>query len=172
MELDNCITELEGEGYEVQTFIIPACAVDAKHRRERVWILANSNVNGYNKPRFQNSNCIDQGPKPEAAETIRAGNRGGNETCRSSQILSNANKHNVQGLIKGIDDKKVWEVPGKRQVGFQYRVGHWPTEPNVGRVAHGVPNRVDRLKGLGNSIVPEAVIPIMQSIKHITIAQD
>jgi len=31
----------------------------------------------------------------------------------------------------------------------------WPAEPNVGRVAHGVPNRVDRLKGLGNAVVPQ-----------------
>jgi DNA (cytosine-5)-methyltransferase 1 len=31
----------------------------------------------------------------------------------------------------------------------------WPTEPAVGRVANGVPNRVDRLKGLGNAVVPQ-----------------
>ena len=31
----------------------------------------------------------------------------------------------------------------------------WEVEPDVGRVAHGVPNRVDRLKQLGNSIVPQ-----------------
>ena len=31
----------------------------------------------------------------------------------------------------------------------------WSTEPNVGRVAHGVPKRVDRLKGLGNAVVPQ-----------------
>jgi DNA-cytosine methyltransferase len=42
MELDNCISDLEREGYEVQTFIIPACAVNAPHRRDRVWIVANS----------------------------------------------------------------------------------------------------------------------------------
>jgi len=32
--------------------------------------------------------------------------------------------------------------------------GVWEPEPDVGRVAHGVPNRVDRLRGLGNAIVP------------------
>ena len=31
----------------------------------------------------------------------------------------------------------------------------WPVEPNMGRVAHGVPNRVDRLKQLGNAVVPQ-----------------
>lgn len=40
MELDSVLSDLEGEGYGVQTFIIPACAVDARHRRDRVWILA------------------------------------------------------------------------------------------------------------------------------------
>ena len=33
--------------------------------------------------------------------------------------------------------------------------GWWKTEPNVGRVANGVPNRVDKLKGLGNAVVPQ-----------------
>ena len=37
--LDDCLSSLEGEGYEVQTFIIPACAVGAPHRRDRVWIV-------------------------------------------------------------------------------------------------------------------------------------
>jgi DNA (cytosine-5)-methyltransferase 1 len=33
--------------------------------------------------------------------------------------------------------------------------GWWATEPDVGRVAHGVPKRVDRLRGLGNAVVPQ-----------------
>lgn len=40
---ENLLSELENIGYEVQTFIIPACAVDAPHRRDRVWIVAHSN---------------------------------------------------------------------------------------------------------------------------------
>lgn len=43
MELDNCVADLEDIGYEVQPIIIPACAVDAKHRRDRVWIIAYRN---------------------------------------------------------------------------------------------------------------------------------
>ena len=31
----------------------------------------------------------------------------------------------------------------------------WLTEPNVGRVAHGIPSRVDRLRALGNAVVPQ-----------------
>jgi DNA (cytosine-5)-methyltransferase 1 len=44
--------------------------------------------------------------------------------------------------------------------------GYWDTEPDVGRVANGIPSRVDRLKGLGNAIVPQVAIVIMELIKQ------
>lgn len=42
MVLEQVCSDLESEGYEVQPFIIPACAVNAPHRRDRVWIVANT----------------------------------------------------------------------------------------------------------------------------------
>jgi DNA (cytosine-5)-methyltransferase 1 len=42
MELDNILADLEREGYESQSFIIPACAANAPHRRDRLWIIANA----------------------------------------------------------------------------------------------------------------------------------
>ena len=42
MALDGVCSDLENSGYSVRTFVIPACAVDAPHRRERVWIVAYS----------------------------------------------------------------------------------------------------------------------------------
>jgi hypothetical protein len=47
------------------------------------------------------------------------------------------------------------------------RITEWLPEPNVGRVAHGVRARVDRLKSLGNAIVPQVAVPIMQAINQI-----
>ena len=44
MGLDSVLADLESEGYNVQTFLIPACAVGAVHRRDRVWIVAHSNA--------------------------------------------------------------------------------------------------------------------------------
>jgi DNA (cytosine-5)-methyltransferase 1 len=43
---------------------------------------------------------------------------------------------------------------------------YWSVEPNVGRVANGIPKRVDRLKGLGNAIVPQVAALIMERIKN------
>lgn len=45
MELDSALSDLETEGYEVGAVIIPACAVNAKHRRDRIWIVAYNNKN-------------------------------------------------------------------------------------------------------------------------------
>jgi|688.fasta_scaffold26552_16 DNA (cytosine-5)-methyltransferase 1 len=44
---DEVQTNLEDEGYEVWAFVLPACAVDAPHRRDRVWFVAYSDSNGY-----------------------------------------------------------------------------------------------------------------------------
>jgi DNA (cytosine-5)-methyltransferase 1 len=39
---------------------------------------------------------------------------------------------------------------------FETQQGNWwEVEPDVGRVADGIPNRVDRLRGLGNAVVPQ-----------------
>jgi len=47
MALDDCLSDLEGEGYSTGTVIIPACAVNAPHRRDRVWIIANRDNGGW-----------------------------------------------------------------------------------------------------------------------------
>lgn len=66
--LDGICDSLEAIGYEVQPVIIPACAVNAPHRRDRVWIVAhstNSRVEGLRQKRenpvFQNTGIISEG---------------------------------------------------------------------------------------------------------------
>ena len=44
---------------------------------------------------------------------------------------------------------------------------NWATEPSVGRVANGVSNRVDRIKGLGNAIVPQVAYQIIKGIREL-----
>lgn len=47
------------------------------------------------------------------------------------------------------------------------RSSHWAVEPDVGRVAHGIPRRVDRLRGLGNAVVPQIVEWIGKMIMEV-----
>jgi DNA (cytosine-5)-methyltransferase 1 len=58
------------------------------------------------------------------------------------------------------------KTQGQRTGQADYVAGscYWAVEPNVGRVANGVPKRVDRLKGLGNAIVPQVVYEIMKKL--------
>ena len=56
---------------------------------------------------------------------------------------------------------------GTRSEGPHQIEGWWDVEPDVGRVAYGVPNRVDRLKCLGNSVVPQIPYLLGVSIRKV-----
>jgi len=51
MVFDEVQADLEAEGYEVLPFLLPACAVNAPHRRDRIWFVAHSNSNRHNTGR-------------------------------------------------------------------------------------------------------------------------
>jgi hypothetical protein len=59
----------------------------------------------------------------------------------------------------GADGEQGWRVPSSSD--------WWSVEPDVGRVAHGVPSRVDRLKGIGNAVVPQIPEIIGRAIMKI-----
>jgi DNA (cytosine-5)-methyltransferase 1 len=119
LALDQVCADLEGQGYEVEPIIVPACAVDAPHRRDRVWILANSVNKGLQRTELCEALGKSAGASRSASECF-----------------------GIEGSC-------------------------WPTEPNLGRVAHGIPNRTHRLKGLGNAIVPQVASEIIRCINKI-----
>ena len=140
MELDNVLSGLEGIGYATRPFVIPACAVDARHRRDRLWIVCRDVSN---LPRIQ------QGWKEQWTERQRVGASGVSDS-----------KHGIESS-GGSVGRMGWQ--GKSIQGNEGRC--WPSEADVGRVAHGIPSRVDRLKGLGNAIVPQVAFEILKEIR-------
>jgi DNA (cytosine-5)-methyltransferase 1 len=156
VEFEQCFLDLESEGYETQAFIIPACAKDAKHRRDRVWIVAHSESTGTGGNirwvRGLLERCCEGpeglGQKDVADSERQRQPRQGEHARRMCEKAGGPGKANR--IINN----------GKRTG------GPWEPEPPVGRVANGIPSRVDRLKGLGNAIVPQVVVPIMQAIKE------
>ena len=145
--------DLESQGYETQTFNIPAAGVGAPHRRERVWIVANSRCTIRGQQSTRNKESI--GPET-SQETKRSADS--DSVARSSErekIMANSKRVYVQGQHDG---------SGKEQ---SRRGGWWEVEPNVGRVADGLPGRVHRLKGLGNSIVPQIAEEIGKAILKV-----
>jgi DNA (cytosine-5)-methyltransferase 1 len=80
---------------------------------------------------------------------------------RSSQSRTDDANTNSERLERLGSEHKLRNSEKEKQTS---RNGWWHVEPNVGRVAHGVQGRVHRLKGLGNSIVPQIVEEIGYAI--------
>ncbi len=171
VEFEQCFIDLESEGYETQAFIIPACGVDAKHRRDRVWIIAN---------RFSNrrgGNAGDQ-PRTEKKSKVLLKENGEALSSNYQEVLRDVPDTMqprlswfTQGTVREFREEEKTSTGGKSSgrntEKEQWRT--WPVEPTICRVANGIPNRTHRLKGLGNAIVPQVVVPIMQAIKEVGI---
>ncbi|MGA4710038.1 DNA cytosine methyltransferase [Bacillus safensis] len=183
MELDRTLLDLESAGYKVQTFLIPAVAVEAKHERMRTFVVAYSDSFGRNNGRNNREERFissDIGWQLEKGDAKRNGwiNRSG-EICSVLSDTDNDQSYNVahaknegdvrRDRIISDDDR-----PSNKRCDYRNREKTndggqwWAAEPNVGRVAHGVPNRVDRIKGLGNAVVPQQIYPIFKAIVDIS----
>lgn len=141
--LDVVLGTLAALGYRVEWHCIPASAIGAPHQRDRIWIVAYAMREGLQGHRAEHG-------LPEVGAEIEAGGR-------RHDPLSNATGVGPQG--QGEPVQPVYPaaaVIGQAIKSFDGRfAGQWAVEPDVGRVANGVPGRVDRLKQLGNAVVPQ-----------------
>ena len=279
--LDKVLFDMESQGYATRTFIVPACAKNAPHRRDRLWIICknvgDTESRGRGKCRESsemkgNESCqIDRGQSVgssgvrtnvgdteyngsssteirrsdqedargsqkreiETEQSQRTSGRGDHEVMADTECLGWEQRSEVKGELdrerspdqsdfssKGCrgsrssisladtesqgtrkDDQRLWErskgvgrgegttmadteskgLQGWSQDTTEYskwieessswnksfgeETNIWNVEPNVGRVATGIPKRVDRLKGLGNAIVPQIAMQIGLAIK-------
>lgn len=157
LALDTVLSDLESEGYETATFIIPACAVGAPHRRDRVWIIAYS-ASGFFSTE-QKSKCEILG---RTQDTM-----GNGKAQFVAEVLADAeNKRDARRNGEFQTDEEVGETWGNNQRRTQADDfwKWWEVEPSVGRVADGVPDRVDRLRALGNAVVPQVAEVIGRAI--------
>ncbi len=140
--LDTVLSDLESAGYEVGTLAVPACAVDAPHLRQRLWILAHREGNGLQKREWEDRQSNGSGLEQSRVDVI-----GSREDVADAEDTEPIGGRDRAGRGRVCTE----DVDGGRAA----RSLSWATEPDVGRVAHGVPHRVDRLRGLGNAIVPQ-----------------
>ncbi len=260
--LDQVLADLEAEGYASRTFIVPACGVDAPHRRDRLWIVAHADSKGApdgaedvgegerlggdtqhdgspttalsGEHREDEGRCAqgqeeaeqsagtgeprddadvgdaqDDGrdrrptqarragaqdfteqsqsgvrgksgrPSQDVADTNVAGRQQSHEemagqppeqldcgSFQSREDVANAGSGQCEGRSQG---QVLWEpdVPLKLGRGRQDIEKRWPDEPDLCLVANGVPKRFDRIKGLGNAIVPQLAMRIGLTIKAV-----
>ena len=178
MALDQVYADLENEGYAVQALIIPACAVDAPHRRDRCAIVAHSEGvrlqrkwacwEQISSPRLEKSQSErDCDVLPDAYEVRRdMRGPGGERVYRDAprNEVDSSSKALCDPTIQRLQDRGRKTVCRPQEEQEPQRPDWWPAEPNVGRVVNGLPHRVDRLKCLGNAVVPQQFYPIFQAI--------
>jgi len=157
LELDNIITDLESEGYTTEQFIIPACSVGAWHRRDRIWVIAYTSILGFTK------RAIKQGKHGIQKSSNKSGDMG--ETQYEEINVPNTNSQYSEEHFRrnklGIEIKEK-TLRGSDSINGRF----WEVEPQVDRVANGISRRLDRLKGLGNSIVPQIAYELFKVIEQ------
>jgi len=154
--LDTVLEDLESEGYTARAFSISASSVGANHKRERVWIVANSRQRSRGIKSTWNTESIGRGSSEQTERSTNTNKVGG--SSEGAETVSDSNSERLQGLGS---KQQLRKNETERPTSWD---SWWQLEPNVGRVANGIPKRVDRLKGLGNSLVPAIPFIIGQSI--------
>ena len=143
--LDVVLQDLSELGYDARWCVLGAWHVGAPHKRNRMWVLAKARSNS----------------QSAGARLQRAGVRGLSERCGQGpegleQNVANAPSVRQSGQGESINSISTETTKAGKAVdaihgGFQEV---WIAEPDVGRVANGVANRLDRLKAIGNGQVP------------------
>jgi len=224
LALDQVCADLEGQGYEVESIIIPACAVDAAHRRDRVWIIARNladsvsmsegSTHGIKERKCERgreeqdisqrnevgSNSSDSGqdvadskssePRQQAKRQGRENIGRGGEDCgriedEGKEVVADSKRLRLECSRDEAGIPEAGEISGEQRGQSSQTIkdycspfgargwnggsleANWLPEPDVGRVAHGVPNRVAKLRGLGNAIVPQVAAEIIRCINKI-----
>lgn len=241
MELDRVLSDLESLGYSAWPIIVPACALDAQHRRDRVWIVAHSDRNGYlgaerrgdgetngmaeiigaehraaGQPRGTGDEirrdavceyaqadtladaasgqdngrkCGDMANPKGRGESLnaaadarrenvayadslgrrtRAGRKNGAQTRNDGETVSDTNGAGMERSADAGNAGGSGADSYELALGLHQGYANWQPEPAVGRVANGIPNRVDRLKGLGNAIVPQVAAQLIRQMRMTT----
>lgn len=163
-------TDLESEGYEVQTFIIPAAGIGAPHRRERVWIVAHSDnsrrSDGFGQVQAENGKISKRNDNAEFSDS-------------SYGLTSNASDCRCGGraceqCANGWRQEQSWRRDERASLSEHWK--NFPTIPPVCGGDDGLPSELDgitfpkwrkeSIKAYGNAIVPQVAYQLFQAIKN------
>ena len=153
------LRDLAEMGYTVGWGSWEAADAGAPHHRERVFIVAHS-------PNLRYSSKADRGG--ERKRDALSSEQGQNtdiwskpRRCRTdvADPPSERLQESVLAPVGGKLGFPPWSAGPRGDL--------WLSEPDVGRVADGIPSRVDRLRALGNAVVPQQAFPIFQAIAAI-----
>ena len=191
LALDTVLSDLEAIGYSGGAVVVPAAAIDAPHRRDRCAILAHADGGstdvadaqrvGLRKDGHQPSpdaerdhsaHREERGPKLRKAgccgcdvsdpDGIRSGPGRQRIPARGAALRHPGGERTAQSGLGGVADGiSPWLDRGMSEPGF------WMEEPDTPRITQRKKNRINRLKCLGNAVVPQQFYPMFRYIREI-----
>lgn len=151
LELDKTLFDLESADYKARAFVLPALSVDAPHRRDRCFIVAHSDK--IKRQRWKRWKKTQIRSEKRISSDSDANASGQERPCLSDKPRQKSSDlRGIRYCGGGLPEKQ------------RGRTCAWPDESGVCRVAHGVPDRVDRIASLGNAVVPQIVAEIGRAI--------
>jgi len=141
------LKDLAALGYHARWGVLGAWHVGAPHKRDRMWVLAYTMPTG-----LQGDQCTGRANEEGRQEPARPTTQCGGlwwHTDPAEVVLANTGCEERSWLIRGEPSLE------QNETGRATQHVDGPTEPLLGRVAHGVAHRVDRLKAIGNGQVPQ-----------------
>lgn len=156
---DEVCADLEAQGYEVQPYLLPACAVNAPHRRDRIWFVAYGESNGSTK----------QHAPTKAGEQIQTGGHSNRQNAKGT--TSNTTKRKREES----QQRNTTRMGRERQQIPRNNFGDFPSQPPVCRGNDGISGSLDgitfprwrneSIKAYGNAIVPQVAYQIFKAIQ-------
>ena len=165
----NILSDLASLRFNVEWGVLSAAGVGAPHLRRRVFILAHPRLFGQEEHEIQTTGVEQLGEKVAHTKSEQSGRDKlpavSPHTGTGRQISDPPSLRRPAGAAERKEDGGETRGAELNQRGDGGGAGAWwTTEPDVGRVAHGVPKRVDRLKCLGNAVVPHVAQKIGEMI--------
>ena len=171
--LDIVLRELSEAGYDAEWSVIPASSVGACHKRSRWWLVAYTDNNGLPST----EKC---GFNAEASDRTQ---KGQNQSCQSQRGSESSSSRAIQSSTeftnsysKGMERRK-FTIPKELQktaYTWQSNTPHlspewrkYVSKSVLCRGDDGLRNRVDRLRSLGNSVVPQCAAIPLQRVKDL-----
>lgn len=161
--LDRVLGDLAALGFDAQWHCIPASALGAPHQRDRIWIIAYPDGGGLRHESGRGAahgsgspESGNDGAQRFVADPLAdsARNTSGRGSERERVGIRGQSVDLADALVKRLETR-LESARARASIPGSAGNGGWESEPDVGRVAHGVPARMERLIALGNSLVPQ-----------------
>ncbi|QWP77508.1 DNA cytosine methyltransferase [Lysobacter sp. K5869] len=176
--LDGVLADLEGEGYASRAVVVPACAVNAPHRRDRVWIVGRrladrdgercGETRGLCGRAAQWPSGSGESGVEHAARERRGKGRAepelrqrGDPPAAGAGGLGDADDAGSQGCVERWQRAGQWDAWATGRTLAGRRI----PQPGIRLLAHGIPARIPRLRAAGNAIVPQVAAEILRALR-------